>query len=80
MTCLAKVGSNHVCTVGSCETCGVGHNILVCPKEAKAEDSARLVGENNDTDSDPEDEYTEYEAQYERNNSEHVFLVRKENP
>ena len=80
MTCLAKVGSNHVCPVGSCETCDGGHNILLCPKEVKAEDNARLVAENNDTDSDPKDEYTKDEAQYERNSSEHVFLVRKENP
>ena len=46
MTCLAKVGSNHVCPVGSCETCDGGHNILLCPKEVKAEDNARLVAEN----------------------------------
>ena len=80
MTCLAKTGSNHVCSVGSCKNCGGGHNILLCPKEAKVEDNARMVAENNDTDSDPDDDYTEDENQYERNDSEHVFLVRKDNP
>ena len=79
-TCLSRVGQNHVCPVGSCAACGAGHNILLCPREKDDCENVRLGADGNNTDSDPESEYTEDENMYEKNSSEQVFLVKKSNP
>ena len=31
--CLSRVKKGHDCPVGKCKNCGMGHNILLCPKD-----------------------------------------------
>ena len=62
----------HDCSVGKCKNCGMGHNILLCPKDQDDCDKMFLVNEESSSD-----EFTEDETNYSTNQEEMVFLTRK---
>ena len=70
--CLSQVKKGHDCPVGKSKNCGMGHNILLCPKDQ--EDCEKIFKVNEESSSD---EFTEDEANYSANQEEMVFLTRK---
>ena len=70
--CLSRVKKGHDCPVGKCKNCGMGHNILLCPKDQ--EDCKKIFQVNEESSSD---EFTEDKTNDSANQEEMVFLTRK---